>query len=117
MTSGDGNADLTERHETCFVMVGRKAYLVGGRGIKPTDIYDPVSRTWSQGAAAPGEFHHAQWVAAQGKLWVAAACVGGYPAETNLDVVYVYDPEADTWETRTALAKKSTSRWSSNGSF
>lgn len=99
----NGNATISKRHENCFAMVGRKAYLVGGRGIKPVDIYDPVTRTWSTGAPTPIELHHMQCVAAQGKLWVMAAWTGGFPRESNVDFVYVYDPQLDQWETRTAL--------------
>jgi hypothetical protein len=59
------NAPIENRHEACFVMVtspqkGRKAYLVGGRGTKRTDIYDPVARTWSVGATPPIQIHHMQ---------------------------------------------------------
>jgi len=39
-------------------MVGSKAYLIGGRGNKQTDIYDPVSRKWSVGKAPPIQLHH-----------------------------------------------------------
>jgi galactose oxidase len=61
----DNNAPITARHENCFAMVensvvGRKAYLAGGRGPKSLDIFDPVTRTWTAGAAPPTEFHHTQ---------------------------------------------------------
>lgn len=44
----DNDAPIDQRNEACFVMVGRKAYLVGGRGNKDLDIYDPVQRQWSK---------------------------------------------------------------------
>ena len=99
----DADADIHKRHENCFAMVGRKAYLVGGRGMLPVEIYDPVTRTWSQGAPLPLELHHMQCVSAQGKLWIVAAWTGGYPRETNAEHVYVYDPLIDSWSTRTAM--------------
>jgi hypothetical protein len=83
------NATITPRHEACFVMVGNKAYLLLGRGIKPVDIYDPVTRTWTTGPAPPIEIHHAQCVAADNKIWIVSSWTGGYPRERNTDSIYV----------------------------
>jgi N-acetylneuraminic acid mutarotase len=102
----DADAPIDKRHEACFVMVGRKAYLVGGRGkfpVKDLDIYDPVTRSWSKGTPPPEQLHHMQCVAAQGKLWIVSAWKDWYPEENNAEFVYVYDPEIDTWETKTAM--------------
>lgn len=99
----DANATLVARHEAAFVMVGRKAYLVGGRGNKPLDIYDPVTRTWSTGAAPPKMMHHMQAVAAQGKLWLMSPWTGWYPEEVNIEFAYMYDPSTDHWYTKKAL--------------
>ena len=99
----DDDEGIEARHEACFVMVGRKGYLVGGRGNKDTGIYDPVSRTWTKGARPPIQMHHMQCVAAQGKLWVMAAWTDWYPRESNAEHGYVYDPATDTWSTRTAM--------------
>lgn len=99
----DDNADIDVRHEACYVMVGRKAYLVGGRGTKRTDIYDVVTRSWSVGASPPIQLHHMQCVAAQGKLWIMSAWTGGYPRETNPEHGYMYDPDLDQWFLKTAM--------------
>lgn len=40
---------------------------------------------------------------AQGKIWIMAAWTGGYPREDNVEDIYVYDPDADTWELKTAI--------------
>ena len=53
----------TARHEACFVMVNGLAYLIGGRGYKRIDIYNPVTRTWSTGQEPPIQLHHMQCVA------------------------------------------------------
>ena len=79
----DRTAPVTKRHEACFVFVtspilGRRAYLVGGRGFKDVDIYDPYDRIWIRGAEPPVQMHHVQCVAAQGKLWVGASFVCFY---------------------------------------
>jgi N-acetylneuraminic acid mutarotase len=104
----NANAPIDPRHEACFVMVdnqavGHRAYLIGGRGLKDTDIYNPSTRTWSKGANAPFELHHMQCVAAQDMVWIMAAWTGSYPRESNPSNAYVYDPATNTWQTRTAL--------------
>jgi hypothetical protein len=94
----NANAATDARHEACFVMVdnlaaGCRAHLVGGCGNKDTNIYNPLSRTWSKGVTPPiQEMHHMQGVAAQGKLWVMAAWTACYPMEENAPNACVYDP-------------------------
>jgi hypothetical protein len=104
----NANAPINQRHEACFVLVdnpimGRRGYLIGGRGIKDIDIYSPCTRVWSKGARPPLELHHMQCVAAQSKLWIMAPWTGSYPQETNTPNAYMYDPATNTWQTKTAL--------------
>jgi Kelch motif len=96
---------LQKRHESCFVMVGRRAVAIGGRGKKRPNIYNPITRKWTQGASAPSniELHHMQCVAVDNKIWIVSAWTGGYPRETNAPFMYIYDPIADIWETRTPM--------------
>jgi N-acetylneuraminic acid mutarotase len=96
-------APITKRHEACFVMVGRKAVLIGGRGVKPVDIYDPVTRKWTQGAKTPIQLHHMQCVALDGKVWIVSAWTGVYPKETNADKIYIFDPDTNKWSTKPGL--------------
>ena len=102
----DNDAPIDRRHETCFAMVGSRAYLVGGRGNKDLDIYDPVSRTWSKGEEPPIQMHHMQCVGAQGMLWVMSAWTDFFPRESNAEFVYVYNPATDRWSTRTAMPEE-----------
>jgi N-acetylneuraminic acid mutarotase len=90
-------APLTKRHEHGYVKVGTRFYLLGGRGINPVDIFDPVSGAWSQGAASPVEMHHFQAVVFDGRIYVVGAMTGQYPKEPPLANVYVYDPAANAW--------------------
>ena len=87
----------SERHENAFVECDGKFYLLGGRGIKPVDIYDPQTNTWTQGAPPPIEIHHFQAVGYHGKILAAGAMTGAYPNETPLSNMYVYEPEFDLW--------------------
>ena len=88
----------TARHENAFTELDGKFYLIGGRGMKPVDIYDPATQTWSTGAQPPLEMHHFQAVPYQGKIYVMGAFTGGYPDETPIPHVYTYDPASDRWE-------------------
>lgn len=85
------------RHENSFVECEGKFYLLGGRGIKPVDIYDPAKNTWSKGAAPPIEIHHFQAVSYTGKIIAAGAMTGPYPNEKPIPTMYVYEPAYDMW--------------------
>lgn len=89
--------EATERHENSFVEAEGKFYLLGGRGIKPIDIYDPVTNTWTKGAEPPVEIHHFQAVSYHGKIIAGGAMTGAYPDEIPLPNFYVYDPIYDNW--------------------
>jgi N-acetylneuraminic acid mutarotase len=88
----------TARHEDGFVQLGGKFYLLGGRGDKPVEIYDPATNQWSQGATPPLELHHFQAFVYEGKI----AVVGGYSGiccatEFGVSHLYYYDPASDSW--------------------
>ena len=85
------------RHETAMVEVSGKAYLIGGRGLKQTQEYDPVGRTWTDLGPPPFEMHHFQPVALDGSIHVVGAFTGGYPNESNVQNVWTFDPAANSW--------------------
>ena len=85
------------RHESSFVECEGKFYLLGGRGVKPVDIYNPISNSWSKGAETPVEIHHFQAVSYRGKIIAAGAMTGPYPNEIPLPNLYVYEPEYNMW--------------------
>ena len=93
------NSTPTARHEAAFIGLNDKFYLLGGRGIKPVDIYDPETKTWSQGAKPPVEIHHFQPVVWKDEILLLGAMTGGYPGETPLPNINVYTPATDTWST------------------
>lgn len=87
----------TERHECAAAAIGDKLYLMGGRGMKPVEVYDPNTNSWKKGAMPPLEMHHYQAVPYKGKIYVMGAFSGGYPHETPIPHIYIYDPATDTW--------------------
>ena len=70
-------------------MVGRKAYLLAGRGKQAVNIYDPVTRTWTNGTAPPIQIHHTQCIARHNSIWIVSSWTGGYPNERTVDNIYV----------------------------
>lgn len=87
----------TARHENAFVEVDGRFYLLGGRGDRPVDIYDPDTGRWTTGPAPPFQMHHFQAVAHNGDLYVVGAWADDYPRENGLSHVYVYDTDANEW--------------------
>ena len=100
----DPNATIIARHEACFVMVGRKAYLLAGRRREDyaVDIYDPVLRTWSKGMPPPIEVHHSQCVVADDKIWLVSSWAGK-TRETNNAEIWIYDPTTNAWSSKAGL--------------
>lgn len=75
-----------------------KAYLLGGRGVKPVEEFDPQTNTWRPLGPTPLEIHHFQPVVYGDRVYVMTAMTGAYPKETPLDSIYIWDPKSDTWE-------------------
>jgi len=96
VASTDGSEPV-QRHEAAFVRIGKRFYLLGGRGIRPVSIYDTGTSTWSEGAAPPVEIHHFQPVVYKNKVYIIGALTGPYPGETPLPKVIIYDPASDSW--------------------
>lgn len=93
----------TARHETAMVALAGKAYLMGGRGVKAVEEFDPVTKAWRQLGPTPLEMHHFQPVAYRGSIYVMTAMTGKYPKETPLETIYIYDPGRDQWSPGPAI--------------
>jgi N-acetylneuraminic acid mutarotase len=88
----------TARHEAAMVAFEGKAYLLGGRGIKPVEEFNPATGKWHPLGPTPLEIHHFQPVVFGDRVYVMTAMTGPYPKETPLDSIYIWDPKRDTWE-------------------
>ncbi len=88
----------TARHEAGMVAVHGKGYLMGGRGIKPVEEFDPATGVWRRLRPTPLEIHHFQPTAVGGLVYVMTAMTGEYPSETPLDRWLVFDPREDRWQ-------------------
>lgn len=87
----------TARHECSYVQAGNKFYLVGGRGTKPVQAYDPITNTWATETNPPMQMHHFQAVQYGGKIYVAGAFTGNCCHETPVANIYIYDPATKVW--------------------
>src|SRR5690606_10204537 len=50
------------RDETSYIKAGSKFYLLGGRGIRTIQEYDPVLKKWTDKVSLPIAMHHFQAV-------------------------------------------------------
>jgi len=94
----DAKGEAKGRHENTFVEYKDKFYLMGGRGINPVNIFDPVTNTWETKGKSPMEIHHFQAVVYGDAIYLIGAMTGKYPKETPLENIWIYYPETDTWE-------------------
>ncbi|WP_299064268.1 kelch repeat-containing protein [uncultured Polaribacter sp.] len=85
------------RHENGFVEVNGLFYLIGGRKIKPVDIFDKKTNFWKQGAKPPIEIHHFQAVTYKDDIYIIGAMTGKYPHEKPLDKILIYQTKKNEW--------------------
>jgi hypothetical protein len=85
------------RHEAGFVACGDHLYLLGGRGEKPVERFDPRSSRWEKAADPPMEIHHFQAVVWRDRIYLPGAMTGGFPRETPLDHIPIYEPATRSW--------------------
>lgn len=98
---------ISARHESGLVAVGNKMYLIGGRGDKPLEIFDTGSATWSVAKAKnPMELHHFQALSIVDKIYIMGAFTGGFPDETPIPKVLIFDTQTNTWQTGATIPKK-----------
>lgn len=98
-------SSCTARGESALARVDNKIYLLGSRGIKPVDVLDLKSMSWSAKQAPPIELHHFQAVTYNNEIWVAGALTGNYPHELPVDHFYIYNPANDQWRKGAPLPK------------
>ncbi len=97
-TTIETNGHAAGRHENGFVEYKGQFYLMGGRGIKPVEVYSPETNTWTSKAKSPMEIHHFQPVVYGDAIYVIGAMTGRYPKELPLENVWIYYPEKDKWQ-------------------
>ncbi len=88
----------TERHENALAAVNGRLYLIGGRGVKKVQVYNPVTKVWTDGASPPFQMHHFQAVVRGDLIYIVGAYTGTCcDSEYGIDHVYYYNTANNTW--------------------
>jgi hypothetical protein len=93
----------TAREENAYVHAGNRFYLLGGRGIKPVQSYDPVNKVWINRTAPPLELNHFQAVTLNGLVYAAGAFTGPYPHETPVPTIRIFNSTTNKWFTGSTI--------------
>jgi len=91
----EADGEPTARHEAAFIAFKDKLYLIGGRRINPTSVYDIKTNSWSEKAASPIELHHFQPVVVKNEIFLMGAMTGPWPEEKPLERIIKYLPLSD----------------------
>lgn len=102
-TQQPANGKVTARHEAGGVEVNGKLYVLGGRGSRPVDMYDPATGAWQTIAKAPMEMHHFQPVAIGSKIYMIGAFTCCYPVENNINNVWIFDTNTRQWSKKPGM--------------
>ena len=101
--SSVGAPSFESEYGSCIDVVNdegfAKYYVLGGvnNATTPVYIYDPGTNLWSTGSNHIQYIHHFQAVKIDKKIYVVCAYQGAFPNDSNVDNVYVYDTEIDSW--------------------
>lgn len=87
----------TNRHECALAAANGKLYLLGGRGMKAVEEYDPKQDTWVKKAMPPLEMSHFQAITYRNEIYVLGALTGSYPHELPIPRMYIFNPERNEW--------------------
>jgi len=98
LSTADGSL-ATARHEATAVSVNGKIYLMGGRGNRPVEVYDPAANTWRNLGNAPLELHHFQPVVIGHKIYAIASFTCCFPREPSIADIHVFDTLTEQWST------------------
>jgi len=85
------------RHEAGGVAYKNEFYLLGGRGKRPVDRYNPSNNRWENLGTPSQEMHHFQPVVYNGKIYVIGALACCFPSESVINRIQIFDPKTRKW--------------------
>ncbi len=97
-TASDGSV-ATARHESGLANVGGQLYLLGGRGNRNVDRFDPETNTWESLEPMPIQMHHFQPVVVGSRIYVIGAFTCCFPNEEIVRDIYIYNTITESWTT------------------
>lgn len=86
------------RHEAGLINLNENIYLLGGRRINPTSVFNVKTKKWTDLSPTPIEIHHFQPVVFDNKIYIIGAMTGQWPNEVPVEKVIIYTPQTDTYE-------------------
>jgi N-acetylneuraminic acid mutarotase len=86
-----------KRHENAMTTAHGKLYLIGGRGMRSVDEYDPKKDTWTSMSKPPLEMSHFQAVSYKDEIYVLGAFTGNYPHEAPIPDIYIFNAVKNEW--------------------
>ncbi len=93
----NGGTEPDARHEAGAVAFNNRIYLLGGRGKRPVNEYNPNTERWTDLGTPSLEMHHFQPVIHENKIWVVGAMTCCFPREDVLERIQVFDPATKKW--------------------
>lgn len=103
--SSSNGSKPTARHEAGGVGYNNQFYLIGGRGKRPVDRFNPSTKRWENLGTPSKEMHHFQPVALNGKIYVIGALECCFPAEKVVPKIQIFDPKTRKWTEGASLPK------------
>lgn len=100
------SGEPVKRHENSLTSIGSKLYVFGGRGVKPVDVLDTKTNTWTTKGETPLEMHHFQAITYKNEIYVVGAFTGSYPHETPIPNIYIYNSKKDEWRKGAEIPRK-----------
>lgn len=86
-----------ERHENGMAQANGKLYLIGGRGERGVEEYDPKTEKWESKAKPPIEMHHFQAVSFNNEIYILGGFTGGFPHEKPMTHIHIFNPIKNEW--------------------
>lgn len=96
LSTTDGSS-AEARHESGAVVVNRNLYLLGGRGERSVQKYDPSANSWTDLGPMPLELHHFQPVTVGDSIYVIGSFTCCYKLEPSIAEIHVFDTQTNTW--------------------
>lgn len=96
ITTANGSA-VQARHEAAAIAYNNKLYMLGGRGMRQVNRYDPATNRWENLGTPSIEMSHFQPVVYDNKIYVIGALDCCYPSESVIPKIQIFNPATKQW--------------------
>jgi len=103
VVSTSNGSNPQARHEAGAVALQNKLYLMGGRGQRQVNRYNPANNQWENLGVPNMEINHFQPVVYSGKIYVIGALDCCFPSESVIPSIQIFNPATNTWSQGAAL--------------